>query len=141
MRTAIETISNFGTYSDSMKRIFTIVKPGFEKLTPTIIKLFNKEGWNVAKIKTKVLLLSEAKSLYDIHKKEKWYEPLCKYMSSGPTTAIIFTKNEPMSKKVFDEVGKIKDEIRKKYGESDMRNVMHSSDSLQHMKHEMSIYF
>lgn len=141
MNNSKDIINNFGTYTDTTQRIFTIVKPGFEKLTPTIIKKFNDNGWNVAKIKTKQLLLSEAKSLYDIHKKEKWYEPLCKYMSSGPTTAIIFTKPGIMSKKVFEETGKIKDEIRKEYGESDMRNVMHSSDSLQHMKHEMSIYF
>ena len=62
-------------------------------------------------------------------------------MSSGNSTAIIFTKYEPMQNSVFKEVAEIKDEIRDKYGESDMRNVLHSSDSLEHMKEEMKVYF
>ena len=62
-------------------------------------------------------------------------------MSSDISTGIIFTKSSKMSDKVFDSVDKIKDEIRNKYGESDMKNVLHSSDSLDNMKRESSIYF
>jgi nucleoside diphosphate kinase len=41
----------------------------------------------------------------------------------------------------FGEVKKIKDEIREKYGESDMRNVLHSSDSQENMDAEALIFF
>ena len=61
-------------------------------------------------------------------------------MSSGLTMAFIFSKNNATGD-IFEETGKIKDIIRKKWGESDMRNVIHSSDSLEHMNKEASIYF
>lgn len=122
--------------------IFVVVKPGFEKYRENIINAFKKGGWSLSKIRTKRLLLKEAKRLYYTHKDEKWYLSLCRYMSSAPTTAIIFVKEgTPMSDSVFDETGKIKDDIRKRWSESDMRNVMHSSDSLDAMKKESSIYF
>lgn len=118
--------------------IFIIIKPGFLNISKEIISEFIDNGFEVKQSKTKRLLLSEAKELYKIHKEEDFYEPLCKYMSSDITTAFILTKN---CSNIFKEVGKIKDRIREKYGESDMRNVMHSSDSLEYMKDEMKIYF
>ena len=123
-------------------RIFVIIKPGFLKYSGDIIKRFERSGWDLEKITTKQLLLSEAKRLYAIHKDEDWYDDLCEYMSSAPTTAIIF-KNDKlvMSPEIFDRTSAIKDEIRKKYGEDEMRNVIHSSDSIQHMAQEKSIYF
>ena len=36
---------------------------------------------------------------------------------------------------------KIKDEIRKKWGKDDMKNAMHSSDSLQNAARESNIIF
>ena len=59
-------------------------------------------------------------------------------MSSDLSTGIIVTKktNTP-----FEEIAEIKDKFRKKYAESDMRNVMHSSDSRESMDKEMYCYF
>lgn len=125
--------------------IFTIIKPGFLKLSDEIIKIFEEHGWWVFKTVTKTLTEKQAKDLYKIHKKEDWYEPLVKYMSSGESTAILFRKTydkrSPEPKNIYKEVGEIKDEIRDKWRESDMRNVMHSSDSREHMDDEMKIYF
>ena len=121
--------------------IFTIIKPGFLHLSDDIVKEFEENGWEVYKTRTKQLLSSEARELYKIHKKEDWYEPLVKYMSSGPTLAIIFRKVGNIPDDIYKAVGEIKDKIRDEYGESDMRNVMHSSDSLEHMMQEMQVYF
>lgn len=123
-------------------RIFVIVKPGFEKLSQTILERFAEKGWKLEQSKTKTLLLDEAKKLYAIHKQEEWYKPLCEYMSSGPTTAFILRNDAvPMTPKVFELTGAIKDEIREEFGESEMRNVIHSSDSIEHMLKEKAIYF
>jgi hypothetical protein len=62
-------------------------------------------------------------------------------MASDICRAFIFTKPGFQSKNTFKEVAKIKDGIREKYGESDMRNVLHSSDSMENMIHEASIFF
>lgn len=123
-------------------RIFIIIKPGFFQYSQRILERFAQDGWKVERSRTKQLLLREARSLYKIHKKEEWYKPLCNYMASAPTTAFILRNDDlPMNSRVFDDTKLIKDEIREKYGESDMRNVIHSSDSLEHMNHEKSIYF
>lgn len=123
--------------------IFTIIKPGFLNLSKEIIERFNENGWEVYKTRTKKLLLSEAKELYKIHKDEEWYESLCNYMSSGESMAVMYRKIYDATKTpdIFKETEEIKDAIREDYGESDMRNVMHSSDSLEHMENEQVIYF
>ena len=129
------------TYDEHKKHIFVIIKPGFLHLCSKILNIFEKHRWGISMLKTKQLLPSEARSLYKIHKNEKFYNPLCKYMSSGLSMAFIFSKDLPMSDHVVKEVDKIKDEIRQRWGESEMRNVIHSSDSLEHMNDEAKIYF
>ena len=139
MKTLLSYI-NESNESTQNSKIFVIIKPGFTDLSGEIIKEFKKRGFVVDKIRTKRLLLSEAKELYKIHKDEKFYEPLCKYMSSDISTAIIF-RNDNLLMSIFRVVGNIKDKIRKEYGESDMRNVIHSSDSYEHMQDEYKVYF
>jgi nucleoside diphosphate kinase len=118
--------------------VFVIIKPGFYNLTGELFTTFTKHGYKVIKSKTKRLTLDEAKSLYEVHKKADFYNDLCKYMSSDLTMAFILKKK---SDNIFKEFAKLKDEIREKYGESDMRNVLHSSDSYKNFTHESQIYF
>lgn len=140
MRSLFETLSS-SNMDDSKQNIFVIVKPGFLKDTPLIINKFEEKGWVLSRMRTKQLLLDEAKRLYDIHKDKPFYEDLCNYMSSEPSTGLIFTKDKPMSKKMFDETNVIKDKIREELGESEMRNAIHSSDSLERLPIERGIYF
>lgn len=126
--------------SDPMRKdhVFVIIKPGFYNLSNELFKIFTEHDYKMVKSKTKRLTLDEAKSLYEVHKKEDFYEDLCKYMSSDITMAFILKKK---SDNIFEEFAKLKDEIRKKYGESDMRNVLHSSDSYKNFTHESQVYF
>ena len=140
MKTLFESLSS-SNIDDSKQNIFVIVKPGFLKDSQLIIKEFTDRGWKLERTRTKTLLFSEAKRLYDIHKKEDWFNDLCKYMSSDNSMGLIFTKDKPMSKKMFDETNKIKDIVRKKFGESEMRNAIHSSDSLERLQIERGVYF
>ena len=123
------------------QKVFVVLKPGFLELAGDIINIFNKKGWTVEQTTTKQLLLSEAKRMYYVHKDEDFYDDLCKYMSSEPCRAFIMVKPGKQKKSSFNEVAKIKDSIRNKYGESDMRNVLHSSDSEENMKEEASVFF
>ena len=125
---------------DPLKKnhVLVVIKPGFENLLGTLCELFKQNGYKIVKTKTKRLLESEAKSLYMVHAKEDFYEDLCKYMSSGPSTAMILYKK---SDNIFKDFEKLKDMIREEYGESDMRNVIHSSDSYKNFTHESQIYF
>lgn len=121
--------------------IFAVVKPGFEKYCKDIVEMFKKKGWNLSRTRTKQLTYREAKQLYLVHKDEDFYEDLCRYMSSDISVGLIFEKPGQVGKSMFEEVDKIKDTIREKWGKDDMRNVLHSSDSLSAMEHESEIYF
>jgi nucleoside-diphosphate kinase len=121
------------------KKIFVVIKPGFLDKAQEILDMYKDEGWTLKFSTIKQLLLSEARELYKVHKKQDFYKDLCDYMSSGVTRAMIFTK--PTNKDEFKEATRIKDVIRDKWGESDMRNVVHSSDSKENMEHEAGIYF
>jgi hypothetical protein len=59
-------------------------------------------------------------------------------MSSDITMAFILKKK---SDNIFKEFEMLKDKIREKHGESDMRNVIHSSDSYKNFTHESQVYF
>lgn len=126
--------------NDPMKtnHVLVVVKPGFQELIPVITDKFVKDGYKIVKMTTKKLQLEEAKELYKIHKEEDFYKPLCEYMASGTTTAFILYKNID---KIFDDFAKLKDKIRKEYGQSEMRNVLHSSDSYKNFTHEANVYF
>lgn len=138
----MESLSNYlsTNISDPMRKnhVFVIIKPGFYNLANELFATFVDRGYKIVKSKTKRLTLEEAKSLYEVHKKEDFYNDLCKYMSSDITMAFILKKK---SDNIFNEFAKLKDEIREEYGESDMRNVLHSSDSYKNFTHESQVYF
>ena len=124
---------------NSHKEIFVVIKPGFLDKTSDILDVYKENGWELKFTTIKQLMPEEAKRLYAIHKKEDFYKPLCEYMSSDITRAFIFTKKTNDDE--FKEASRIKDEIREKWSESDMRNVVHSSDSKENFEKEASIYF
>lgn len=126
--------------NDPMRKdhILVVVKPGFGSLVGKFCEMFKERGYTIVKTKIKRLTETEAKSLYKVHKKKDFYEDLWKYMSSDVTMAFILKKK---SDNIFKDFEKLKDEIRETYGESDMRNVLHSSDSYKNFTHEAGIYF
>lgn len=138
----MKSLTNYlaSNISDPMRKnhVLAVVKPGFENLLGTVSNLFKENGYTIVKTKSTRLTMEQAKQLYEVHKKESFYEELCKYMSSGITTAFILKKK---SDNIFDEFAKLKDKIRDEYGESEMRNVLHSSDSYKSFTHEAGVYF
>lgn len=128
--------------SPDTKYVFVVVKPGFSKLSQTIIDRFEESGFSLYKTRTKLLSEREAKQMYYTHKDEDFYEQLCRYMSSDISIGILFTyPTKWKQERAFKKTDKIKDEIRKEYSESDMRNVMHSSDNIENMRVESAKYF
>ena len=121
-------------------KVFVVVKPGFLKLSQVIINELTKVGFSVVKTRPKLLKLSEAQRLYRVHQKEDFYKPLCKYMSSDISIGMLFQFSGEHNE-VFTRLQKVKEQIRDKYSESDMRNVMHSSENYTEMQKEARIYF
>lgn len=126
--------------SDPMRKnhVLVVVKPGFGHLVADLCERFKENGYTIVKTTVKRLSESQAKNLYKVHKGKDFYDSLWKYMSSDITTAFILKKK---SDNIFKDFEKLKDEIREEYGESDMRNVLHSSDSYKNFTHEAGVYF
>lgn len=123
------------------QRIFVVIKPGSLEHTQYVIEGMEKMGWKLCQTRSKILTLKEAHKLYEPHKKQPFYKDLCEYMISGISRAMIFCRDGKMNEEVFNEVNAFKDEVRELFGESEMRNVMHSSDSIERVEEESNIYF
>lgn len=137
----MESLKEYLTFKSGAQKVFIIIKPGFLQYTENIMETLKDAGWVVDRTIVKKLLSQESKKLYEVHKKESFYEDLCNYMSSDISRACILKKIGSKLDDPFETIAKIKDNIRTEYGESDMRNVMHSSDSYESMVHEASVYF
>lgn len=138
---SLKKIIQLGNSVRDKKQIFVIIKPEFLKYQQKIVDIFIKNGWSIAKLRTKQLLPSEAQGIYRVHRGEPFYKDLCKYMTSSPSVGILFTKRGNSSDTTFGSIQKIKDEIRSKWSIDDMRNVIHTSDSPEAVSLESSIYF
>lgn len=134
-------VKELGIFSPEQSHGFILIKPGEEKYSQAIIRMFEDRGWSVAKVRTKTLLEKEAKALYAPHKDKDFFKPLVQYMISGPCTGIVLTRKGEASKKDFKDIAEVKDLVRERWGESDMRNVLHSSDSEERFKEEAGIFF
>ena len=130
----MKSLVEFITESQN-KREFMIIKPEFLQYRNEILEFLKQHNIIPIQELRKTLTMSEAKKLYKPHSKEDFYENLCKYMSSGDSIGFIlcnFGNNDLL---------KLKDEIRDKYGVDEMHNAIHSSDSSLNVYRESKIYF
>ena len=117
------------------KKEFVIIKPEFTHLKNDIVKFLYDKGFLVKDELTRVMSKEDARKLYSPHKNEDFYADLVDYMCSGESIGmnLVNFKGEDLSK--------VKDEIRKKWGKDEMKNCLHSSDSSSNVNRESKIYF
>ena len=117
---------------------FCVLKPEFLDHTEDFLKMLDNKGWNVVQKQQKKINLDTAKELYKCHKDKDFYNDLCNYMSSGDALYCMCHKDceDPIK-----DMQTIKDIVRKNWGESEMKNAMHSSDSLENVNRESKLIF
>lgn len=141
MKTLYQFIKEYLSIPNDAKA-FTIIKPGFLQYRDDIINYATGKGFIMCDhTEDQVLSDEQVRKLYDCHKKEDWYEDLCKYMTSGPVESYVwgFNHNKFPGVNTIALMKDIKHHFRDKYGKDDMRNCMHSSDSLEHVQREANI--
>jgi len=123
---------------DIYNNSFVILKPEFLSHKNEWLEILQNNEWDILDKKQLTLSKDQAAELYSMHKGKDFYDDLCKYMSSGECLCCKCYKecNNPI-----EEMDKLKDQIRNKWGKDDMKNAMHSSDSLQNVKRESKIIF
>ncbi len=129
-------------FSDIIKKennnAFVILKPGFLDKEKTWIDALQNDGWKIIQRERKHLDIDTAKKLYEMHKDKDFYLDLCEYMSSDECVCCTCYKN---CKDPIKEMSKLKDNIRDLWGKSEMKNAMHSSDSMENVRRETKIIF
>ena len=125
------------------KELFLVIKPGFLELSKDIIEMLEDKGFKLKRNRTKKLMKNEAEKMYKKHKKEDFYKALVEYMCSGLSMGVIVEYDDryKTDKAAIKALNALKDEIREKWSESDLRNVMHSSDTKEDIANEKTTYF
>ena len=115
---------------------FVILKPEFLEWEEPWLDLLKNKGWQIIQKKKCQLSNDQCKELYKMHKDKPFYDDLCKYMSSDECICCsCYKKCDNPIKEMKD----IKNIVREKWGIDDMKNAMHSSDSLENVNRENNI--
>lgn len=117
---------------------FVILKPEFMKHENGFLALLKNNGWNIIQKKRCVLTQEQAEALYKPHKGKEFFNDLCRYMSSGECLCCLCQKDcdDPIK-----DMSSLKDKVRDKWGKDEMKNAMHSSDSIENVDRESSVVF
>lgn len=118
---------------------FAILKPGFLDKQDEFEKLLEDNDWKISDLTKCHLSKDDAKELYKPHEKKDFYNDLCDYMSSDD--CICYKLYNEKSEDPVEDLKKVKDLARDKWGKDEMRNCMHSSDSEENIERESKICF
>ena len=123
--------------TDENINAFSILKPGFLQYEDKWFSLLENNNWLIENRKKLTMTRKQAKELYKFNADKDFYNDLVDYMCSGKVIVITAYKD---CENPIKEMDKLKDKFRKKYGKDEMRNGMHSSDSLANVKREAKIF-
>jgi len=133
----IVPVGNKSTQEDQING-FCILKPEFLDHEDDFKNILTNNGWRIIQQTRRTLSHKEAEELYKMHKQKKFYKDLCDYMSSGDSICCMCYKD---CDNPIKDMKTIKDMVRKAWGIDDMKNGMHSSDSLENVKREYKLVF
>ncbi len=131
-----------------MQRTLLNIKPDAVKknLIGEILKRVELQNFRIAAMKKIHLRQEEAEAFYAVHEGKPFYEPLVKFMISGPCVAVV-VEGENVIQGIRDLAGATDPEeaaegtIRKDYAENVRVNCVHSSDSPESAAEEIPFFF
>jgi nucleoside-diphosphate kinase len=127
---------------------FTIIKPEAvqNEHIGGILNMINENGFHIANLKMIRMTLKQAEDFYAVHKERNFYKDLVNFMISGPIVVAILEKDNAVEdyRKLIGATDPGKAEegtIRKRFGTSVEKNVIHGSDSDENARIESSFFF
>lgn len=131
-----------------MEREFIMVKPdGVQRAhIGDIITRIERVGLKIVAMKILQVTREQAEKHYAVHRDRPFYEGLIKYITSGPSVAMVVegwdaVKHTRRLVGATDPHNAIPGSIRGDYGLDIGRNLVHAADSAENAKTEYSIYF
>jgi len=129
-------------------RTLAIIKPDAvgRGLAGKIIAHLEGETFRVAAVRMLRLSESEAAEFYAVHRSRPFFEPLVKFMTSGPCIPLVLLRDDAVAtlRRVIGATDPREAEsgtVRKLYAESKERNAIHASDSNENAAREERFFF
>lgn len=131
-----------------LEREFIMVKPdGVQRAhIGDIITRIERAGLKIVAMKILQVTREQAEKQYAVHKDKPFYAGLIKYITSGPSVAMVVEGRDAVKHTrrlvgATDPHDALPGSIRGDYGLNIERNIVHAADSVENAKTEYSIYF
>lgn len=131
-----------------MERTLAVIKPDAvgRHLMGEIIKRYEEAGLRIVALKMLRMTKKEAEALYHVHRTAPFYDSLTTFMSSDAVVAMVL-EGEGAVKKNREIMGATDPRLsapgtlRKDFGATIERNVVHGSDSKESATFEIPFFF
>jgi len=132
----------------AIERTLTIIKPDAVagKLTGRIVERLERENFRIIAAKLVHLTQSQAEGFYAVHRARPFFASLTKYMTEGPVLVMVLEAEDAIRRLrtvmgATDPAQAAEGTIRKQYGRSIERNVVHGSDAPETARFEIGYFF
>lgn len=131
-----------------MEKTFAMIKPNAvqRNLIGEIIKRIEQKGFMINALKFINVTKQQAEKHYDVHKERPFFNELVTSITSNPVVVMVVSGNNAVeimrllagaTKPTESLPGTIRGDFSNDIG----MNIIHTSDSVENAKYEMSIYF
>jgi nucleoside-diphosphate kinase len=131
-----------------MERTLVLLKPDcvHRRLIGEILRRFEQKGLQLIGLKLVHADRPLAEKHYAVHKGKPFYEPLLKFLTSGPTVAVVLEGREAVAvvrglMGPTDGTKAAPATIRGDFALSIQNNLIHGSDSVANAKTEIELWF
>jgi nucleoside-diphosphate kinase len=131
-----------------MERTLVLLKPDCvqRRLVGSILQRFEQKGLRLVALKLAHATQQLAAQHYAVHKERPFYQSLVKFITSGPTVAVVLEGPEAVAvvRKMMGITNGAESPsgtIRGDYGISVQNNLIHGSDNVDNAKMEIALWF
>lgn len=131
-----------------MEKTLLVIKPDAveRKLIGDIIQRVERKGLEIKALKMERIALEKAEKHYEVHKEKEFYNDLINFITSGPVVLMVI-EGENCVQIVRQMAGStspldaIPGSIRGDYSIDLLKNIVHTSDSVESSKREIKNFF
>ncbi|WP_448821654.1 nucleoside-diphosphate kinase [Cetobacterium sp.] len=131
-----------------MEKTLLVIKPDAveRKLIGDIIQRVERKGLEIKALKMERITLEKAEKHYEVHKEKEFYNDLINFITSGPVVLMVI-EGENCVQIVRQMAGStspldaIPGSIRGDYSVDLLKNIVHTSDSVESSRREIKNFF
>ncbi|ORZ36894.1 nucleoside diphosphate kinase [Catenaria anguillulae PL171] len=132
-----------------MERTLAIIKPDAVQHVDDIVYAIEADGFTIIDKQHIHLTIDQARDFYAEHNGKPFFEPLTKFMSSGPIYVMILSRENAIARwrRLLGPTDSVQareaapHSIRARFGTDNQRNACHGSDSRTSADREIRFFF